>query len=413
MTSRTDPDDGAHRPAAARVAAIVRSGLVAVLLHPLASGVTIACLATILAPLLAGLGIARGLADEAATSVADGADVHVAGERFGRPAPVPLDRMDAIRAIPGVSSVEPRIVGAVSLGDASEPVVVVGLPPARLPSLADCVEGRPCAPAGVIEMVVGSELARRLALRVGARLPPFYRNADGERVAEVVGILREDLPPWQAHAVIVPFDAAAQIFEERGTATSFLVACTPGYARDVAAAIRRLDAGRADVSAAPPTRLTVVTRDDLLGALARRTAASGGTLTLLWGLAFGVGVPLVLATTGLGLAERRREVGLLRALGWRTDEVVLRSLVEGTALAVAGASCGLAGAWVWVRVLGGAGIARAFLPDADVVPGFEVPFRLVPEAAAVAFAASVAVACVGGAGSSWRAASASPAEAMR
>jgi hypothetical protein len=130
MTER-DPGLSAEAPedgdAGSPILGIVRSGLVAALLHPLSSSVTVACLVAMLAPLLAGLGIARGLADAAETSIDAGADLHVSGIRYGRAAPVPLAADEILRAIPGVESAEPRIVGAVELGSTRQSVVVVGV----------------------------------------------------------------------------------------------------------------------------------------------------------------------------------------------------------------------------------------------------------------------------------------------
>jgi len=407
MTAPDADGAGAGHP----LPGIVRSGLLAVLLHPLSSSVTVACLATMAAPLLAGLGIARGVADAASVAVEAGADVHVSGLRYGRPAPLPMAAAESLRAIPGVVSVEPRIVGAVTLGTKARPAVVVGVLPERLPATADFLEGRPCRRGPELELVVGAELAERFGFRVGSAIPPFYRNRSGERVARVVGILRREAPPWFAHVALTTFDDAAEIFDERGTTTSFLVRTSPGYAEAVAGAVLRMT----DLAGpgADPLGAAVVSRGQVLDLVARRNAEGGGALTALWALAFAVGVPLVLATTGVGLSERRREVGLLRALGWRTDEIVLRGLVESMTLALLGASLGLLAAWTWVRVLGGAGIAAAFLPDANLWPAFDVPFRLLPEATAAAFAGCLAIASVGSAGSAWRASSAEPAEAMR
>jgi ABC-type antimicrobial peptide transport system permease subunit len=157
----------------------------------------------------------------------------------------------------------------------------------------------------------------------------------------------------------------------------------------------------------------VVGRDEVRALVAQRVHLREGVFAVHMVLAFALGVPLLLATTGMGLSERRRETGLLRALGWRRDEVVLRSLVESLTLAAAATAASVLVVWAWVRVLGGAGVARLFLPDADVVPGFDVPFRLLPGPLVAAAAVAGLVTAAGSLLSSWRAASAAPAEAVR
>src|SRR5207249_3930939 len=119
--------------------------------------------------------------------------LYVTGAQFGGPAPVPLDVAEQVHGLDGVKAVTPRIVGTIELGKDGEPAVLVGLPPGHFPATVDCVEGRlPRPGSGPHELVVGTELARRLKLRVGSFLPPFYRNDRGERVSEVVGLFRAD-----------------------------------------------------------------------------------------------------------------------------------------------------------------------------------------------------------------------------
>lgn len=403
-----------HEPHAAPAAGaafveIVRSGVVAVTLHPLRSAVTVAALCAMLLPFLIGVGISRGVLDQAEVSVAAGADLYVSGERFGSAAPVPLTAVTEIAAIPGVEEATPRIVGEIRLGARGESAVLVGLPPGHDVGFG-VVEGRMPEDAEVIELAVGSELARRLGLVVGSRLTPFYRNARGERVSEVVGIFRTDLPLWQSHVVLAPLGAAAEIYEEEGHATQVLVRCRAGRADDVRRAILARDS--LAPGGAPPLRPRVVARDDLAALLRSRVLGREGWFSLHLVLAFAVGVPLLLVSTGLGLSERRREVGLLKATGWGTDEVLLRSLVESVVVALAGASVSILAAVVWLRWCGGAGVAPVFLPGADLVPGFDVPFRLTPLPAALATLVALVVATTGSLWSAWRAASAPPAEAM-
>ena len=99
-----------------KLVAIARTGVAAVLLHPLRSAATVACLVAVLLPWLAGAGVAQGLLDQVEMSIEGGADLYVAGTRFGRPAPVPLDALQTIRGIAGVRDVFPRIVGEIALG---------------------------------------------------------------------------------------------------------------------------------------------------------------------------------------------------------------------------------------------------------------------------------------------------------
>jgi ABC-type lipoprotein release transport system permease subunit len=63
--------------------------------------------------------------------------------------------------------------------------------------------------------------------------------------------------------------------------------------------------------------------------------------------------------------------------------------------------------------MNGRGVAGIFLEGVDADPAFRVPFRLTPVPALLATVASFAVVAVGTLVSTWRTASAAPAEALR
>src|SRR5438309_11958324 len=79
---------------------IAGTGLTAILLHPLRSAVTVAALVAVLLPYLVGLGISRGVQEQAQAAVRFGADLYVTGEQFGRPVPVPLSFLMEIHELP-------------------------------------------------------------------------------------------------------------------------------------------------------------------------------------------------------------------------------------------------------------------------------------------------------------------------
>jgi ABC-type antimicrobial peptide transport system permease subunit len=138
-----------------------------------------------------------------------------------------------------------------------------------------------------------------------------------------------------------------------------------------------------------------------------------GVFNLHFLLAFVVGILVILVNSGFGLPERRREIGILKATGWQTDEVLLRSAVESFLLALAGASLAVILAFVWLKWLNGYWIASIFLTGVDAAPGFRVPFRLTPIPVLLAFLIGLTVVLSGTLYSSWRAATAAPIEAMR
>lgn len=393
---------------------VVRSGWASVLLHRARSLAIVGCIVALLLPFTAGTALSLGLADGAARAARFGADLVVTGVRYGMPAPLPASVGERIRAVPGVTAVRARIVGSVVLGKSREPAVVVGIEGDAPPAEARLVEGEWFRPGGADDLVVGAVLARRLGMEPGTRLPPFYSNRDGEHASVVKGVFRSDLPPWEAHLVLTSLETARRIFDERETVTQYLVDCEDGYGEPVRAALERIRDGPESAGAdAPPLALRVLDRAALEATLAEPLSFGGGVFALHFMLLFAAAVPLLVVATGAGLRERRREVGVLKMLGWGTDAVLLRAFTESLVLALAGASLAILGAALWLGPLGARGIAAVFLPGVEAEPGFAVPWRMAPGPVAAATALALTLVLVGTLASNARAAATEPVEAMR
>ena len=395
-----------------RLVEIAKTGLTAILLHPVRSSVTFLALLAILAPYLTGIGLAKGIEQDAKSSLRAGGDLYVSGSQFGRNSSIPLTVVLQIRKLEGVTKVVPRIVGRLVLGREHVEVVAVGIPASQFPASVSCIDGRLPRAGGMNEFVVGTELVRRLKLKVGALLPPFYRNPRGEHVSKIVGVFQSDVSLWQSHLMFSTFETAEKIFNQEGMATDLVVHCQSGYADNVSSAILR------KISVSSPEsgqviRLQVTSREELNVLLAGGQFHREGIFNLHFVLVFVIGILVILITSGLGLPERRREIGILKATGWQTDEILLRSLVESFLLSVGGASVSILIAFVWLKVFNGYWIAGIFIRGVALAPSFPVPFRLTPVPALLAFVIAFTITMTGSIWSSWRAAIVPPDEAMR
>lgn len=390
---------------------IARAGLDGLRLHPLRSAVTVACVLAVLVPYLVGLGVSHAVRRQAEISILYGADLYVRGAPFGRPGPVPVELAERIQALDGVTGVVPRIIAEVHLGRNREPAVLVGLEPERFQDVVRCIRGRMPTDETPNELVIGTELARRMQFDVGAKLPPFYHSRKGERISTVVGVFQSDVSLWQANLILTTFASAAAMFDQPGWATDLAVYCRPQYERNVATAI----AGGEDQwqTKAGVTPLGITRREELLATLPRGLLHREGIFNLHFVLAFAVGIPLVLVTSGIGLPERRREIGILKAIGWQTDEVLLRGLVESFCLSLLAGSLAVLLAFIWLRGFNGYGIAALFLPGVAASPSFPIPFQLTPLPALLTLLLSFAVVMTGTTLSTWRTAVTPPIEAMR
>jgi ABC-type lipoprotein release transport system permease subunit len=366
----------------------------------------------VLLPFLTGIAVSQGIEAEADASARFGADLYVTGSQFGRPVPIPMAAVARIEAIDGVTAVVPRIVGEVILGKDKVHAILVGLPPDHFSDWSACVEGELPRRAEPHELVVGTSLARQLNLSVGSMLLPFYRNNKGERLSRVVGVFKKDAPLWQAHLVLTTFETAATVFDQPDLATDLLVSCRPGYQAGISRIIEQ-DVTFQNSSSMGNFRMRVTAREDMLALLPRGLLHREGVFTLLFLVACVVCILVLLVTSGLGLTERRREIGILKATGWQTDEILLRGLAESLVLSIATACASLLLAWVWLRLFNGYGVVGLFIAGADVAPDFAVPFSMTPIPVLLAFVLSLVIVLSGTLYSSWRAATTSPREAMR
>jgi ABC-type lipoprotein release transport system permease subunit len=287
------------------------------------------------------------------------------------------------------------------------------LPPEHCAAWGDCIAGALPQTRSRNELVIGTSLARRLHLNIGDTLPPFYRNdREGSHLSRVVGVFRADAPLWQAHLILTTFETAGHIFDQRDAATDLLVWCRPESEASVSRAIEQ-GLSFPTMDGEGTIRPAVTARQDLQALLPRGLLHREGVFNLHFLLALVIGILVLLVTSEIGRGDRRREIGILKATGWQTDEILLRGLTESCALSLAGACVALLLAWMWLGVFNGYGIAGLFLDGAEAALSFRVPFRLTPVAALLAFVLAFAVVLMGTLYSCWRGAVTPPLEAMR
>jgi ABC-type antimicrobial peptide transport system permease subunit len=227
-----------------------------------------------------------------------------------------------------------------------------------------------------------------------------------------VGIFESDVSLWQANLIFTSFETASRIFNQRELATDFLIYCRPGYQTDV----RRTILGKITFTVrTDDDEITteVISQEDLEAILPKGLLHREGVFNLHFLLAFVLGIMVILVTSGFGLTERRREIGILKAVGWQTDEILLRSLVETFLISLTGASLSLVLSFIWLRWFNAFGVASIFLAGTGAVPSIQVPYKLTPIPTLMAFLISFVVVMTGSLYSSWRAATVSPMEAMR
>lgn len=317
----------------------------------------------------------------------------------GRPALIAESEARALEDIPAVRAVRPRVWGYYFFRALEANVTVIGVSADRELDVA-LEQGR--LPRRDGEVAIGAALADLLGLRVGDELGvPIAGEVTFSRVVGTFG----DASALRSADLIVatPAHARALLGVPEGMATDLAIdLTTPDEAAVVTRKIdERLPGARVlDKRLLRRTyELTFDMRGGLLAALL--VPALAAFLLLAWE-----------RLTGLGDAERR-EIGVLKAVGWSTGDVLAARMWESAALSFAGAVLGIVAAYVYVFVLRAPGMADAMLGWSAIHP----PFDLAPALDATQALSLVALVVVPFVAVSvvpaWRAAMIDPDRALR
>jgi putative ABC transport system permease protein len=278
--------------------------------------------------------------------------------------PFRADVVDRLRALPAVASASPGVQRIAPLPrsadappDALAQVVVVGVDLATVGSVHDfpLAAGRMLASGDNAAVVLNSDLAGQLALGVGGQL--VLPAAGGTARFRVIGLLSSVTVPGQEQ-VYLTLPAAQQLFGLGERITQVEAAFTPG----------------ADRSATELAVAAALGPDYQVGGLSSQSTllATLQTATFAFNM-FGL---FALATAGFIIAnsfrtvvaERRRDIGMLRAIGTRRRTVMGMFLIESLIQGVIGTALGLVAGWGLA-----AGLFAAMAPIFENVMHFHVP----------------------------------------
>ena len=255
------------------------------------------------------------------------------------------DLSQQVSSVPGVAHVEGVLTEMVSLGDAK----LIGIP-LRGYSLANpalerfqIAEGRKLAVSDRNAVLVGNALAETLGRHASSKI-----DVEG-RPFEIVGIyLAEN--PFDANCLVAPLAVVQALMERPGAVSEFQVSAAPNVNADAQLndLCRAIEALKDDKQTplglkAQPTHQFVATASE---------ARMGGAMA--WGttaLVVGLSTLAILNTMLMSVFERTKEIGILRAIGWRRARVVRLILGESLVLSAGGAALGALLAAFLVRFL--------------------------------------------------------------
>ena len=291
--------------------------------------------------------------------------------------------VSAIRRRPDVERIDGFAFEVTTLG--SNPYfVVLGFEVAALPFQGLTMsEGR--LPRSPEELALGSRAAAVERARVGSEIVLERRHF------RVVGVY-DVADRWRNAGAIGTLDAVQELSSRPDVVTAAYVTVPPG--RDV-------DSAAAAIERDFPSLATIAGVEDYQEVDQGVQILDAVNLAISF-LAVGIGAIGVMNTMIMSVFERTREIGILRAVGWRGSRIMRMVLLESLALCLVAAVAGV-----------GLGVAatRAVLV-VPAVSSFLVP-AYEPEVFLRAIGVGVVVALVGAAYPAVRAVRLSPMEALR
>lgn len=355
------------------------------------------CIIAILTPFITAISISEGVRAQSLASVEEGADLYLTFDEFGRNVAVPLTYMDEIKKIFGVKKVVPRIIGRGYLQD--KLAVIVGIRKEDLPESVTCISGRVFKDTN--EVVVGYELAKHFQMHAGDQ---FSMRCQQRKVFNVVGLFSAESSIWSSSLIFMSFNDAAELFGKQGVATDLQIYSLPGHNSEIASDLY-------DIFQAEPYRLQDKHMVELY--FKKGFMLKEGIFSALYVVAFALGIPAILVASGFGLSERRREIGIMKATGWHTLEVLELISCEQLLISLLGATIAIILSVIWVKCFNGAFLVQFFIAEINMLPKFKLPAQFLPLPCTLSFFFAFLLTMVGSIYSSWRASTGSPVVSLK
>lgn len=244
---------------------------------------------------------------------------------------------------------------------------------------------------GVPEVMLGDLLAGDLKKKPGDTL-----DIQGTQFT-VTGIYH-GASSLEADALIMPLDQMQQLTSLQGKASTVHVRLRPvphgeSWDQYLKQAEAQIEAAVPGLDAVPAAEHAT---DNEIVKMAQASAWGTSALAII------IGILGIANTMAMSVFERTREIGILRAMGWKRWHVLWLIQLEAATLGLCGGVFGIIAGWCALRVL-------SVLPQTASIISSSVSWTLLVEAIGVAILSGL----VAGAIPAWRAGRLSPMEALR
>jgi ABC-type lipoprotein release transport system permease subunit len=311
-----------------------------------------------------------GLVKEGALSLRYAPDLTVQGISSGRQTNVPTKYVGYIQEAPGVTLVSERIWGYGNIGNTLLVIVGVDLQdqginysqayPLESGSFLSLVSNR--------TVVIGKAVSDLLGARVGSVLT-ILTESNTPQTYEVVGVFDSQSSIYNADLILMNINDAREFFGyPEDEVTDILV-----YVSNIDALTKPslVNIAAKEIGDLPNCR--VITKDILLKAQETTYGNRSGFFSIVWYVILVAVAIIAFNQTVVVGRESKFEVGLLKALGFSTSDIIQIRLMESLILGALAGAIGLTVGIIYDSILGAPVLRDFMLGWATLYPAFPVP----------------------------------------
>ncbi|MEM2955106.1 MAG: ABC transporter permease [Nitrososphaerales archaeon] len=310
---------------------------------------------------------------------------------------IPEHVQSYISQVPGVNKSIPIVMSMVYISN--KPYTVVGIDPVQASEVYQVTleDGRGLRQGDDDAVVLDTTIASNLGVKVNDTVT-FSTQAGGVgKTFKVIGIIRPMAGFGQFVSIgcFITLDAAQDFFNVPDRVSSILIRLDdPNQGEQVEAILKQMfpDA-------------SILSQEEIMSNINQVMSTIDGVLLGLASISLMVGALGIMNTIMMSVHERRREIGMLKAVGGERWHVLIIFLSEALLISLIG------GVFGCIFGLGGVYLIQWFVKTLGL--NIIVPLLISPQILALGLIAALAVGSIAGFYPSWKAANVRPVEALR
>lgn len=331
-------------------------------------------------------------------------------QRFiaGKQSDVPLERVEALLDIEGVTAITPRVWGYYYFKPAGVNFSIVGIDAYEeqysktLSNLTQHFDIK------LLEkengMIIGEGVKKILRENYYTDFFNFITSEGKWQRVHIAGVFHSDLALESNDLILLPKKLAYAIFGmDEHKATDIIVKVA--NVKEIATIVQKINERYPDMRA--------ITQDDIRVSYQNIFDYKSGFFLALFSIcAFAFFIIIYDKTSGLS-SEEKREIGILKAIGWSSDDILKEKFYESFTLSLSAFLLGVTGSLFYVYALQAPLLRNLFMGYSALKPSFALPFSVDVSMLVLLFLLSVPIYIAATLIPAWRASTLDADEVMR